>query len=148
MTNSDLIKWIRASVAEHFRTVVTPLGVSIEGQKKLTDQSDWCEIRVNGPTFTDFGVGTIVKVVINALVMTVRDESNLYAEDINVGKVVSGFSNINTFKYGNTLSDDKSFIDCLNLNSPIVVTRFGQIDPDLNVYQTTIEAEFKMIKGD
>ena len=152
-TLTSLPKWIQLSVCKHFTDIITTLHVFVEGQERRTNQkSDWCELRVDGPwlrqyTRTDLGVYTEV----NSLISTFIDDTNVAKEATNIGLVLAAFTDLTIYKYGSEVADDGSVVGCMQLlptddiRERLEIARFGQIEPEYNLLQSTIEGHYKMI---
>ena len=144
-------RWIFASIAKHFETTVPALFLYVEGApRKTNDQEDFFEVRVDGPFYTQRTRGEwYVRVEINCLLSTtLGDKKNYQTHRVNAGLVVAGFTHVITvLKYGPDVEDDESQLGCLqidNADDKIITSHFGQIEPDVELQQATIEAHYEM----
>lgn len=150
---SNLPKWIQLSALKHFTDNISDLHTFVEGQERRTNQeSDWCEIRVDGPWLKQLTrIDLEVYFEINVLVSTVIDPENFAKESINIGKVLVAFTTFNIYKYGNEVDDDSTLVGCFqmlprdDLRERLEIARFGQIDPNLNLLQATVEGHYETI---
>lgn len=147
-----IIRWIRSSLYTWFNDqlkdkitifIETTEHVDKNG-KVITNLPTWAEMRLNGPTVRPL-TKTSDKYVItmNFLIETQLTGSNVYTHDNSVGIVYSAFApTIGVFKFGN----DDSFINCFQLENAdsIVINHFGQLDVDVKLTQSTIEAQYYM----
>jgi len=151
---SDLAKWVFASVIKSFETNLDGLTMHVEGEERdLSGQTDWCELRVDGPEISEISKDLLkVSTEVNVLVATFRDRTDLYHESENIAKVVAALvDEIDIYKYGNAVGDDKSKVGCLkllpraDLRDTTKIARFGQIDPSVNMFQSTVENHYETV---
>jgi hypothetical protein len=150
----NLPKWIFLSSAKHFTDGLTGHDVYVEGTvRNLTDRSDWIEIRIDGPTIKETSHDClIVESEINILVATQKNTAGFLRHMVTVGKVANIFEDFWICKYGEDSSeDDESRLEVFRLkplddnSDKIAIANMGQIDPALNLLQTSIEGHYKMI---
>lgn len=157
--DKNLPRWIKASLIDYFVDAIEKQGklhVYIETTEHVDENGNfvtqlpaWCEIRVNGPVTTPITLTSFKHdVVINFIISTKLDKANVYAHDVNVGIVYGAFKTaINVFKLGSE-TDDQSAVGCLQLEADrkqaIMVSHFGQLDTDVKVTQSTVEAHYHM----
>lgn len=157
MINSNWPRWILASTATHFQTVCSDLHLFVEGDVRDTDKyPNYYELRVDGPYIDELSSNTYaVDCTINTLVCAVKNDSNIYTLEDNIGKVLKGFTNSFTvYQLGDTeLLDGNGdplppiVEGCMVIqpNSAISVTKFGQIRSDLRLMQAQVEASYRML---
>jgi len=153
-TRGNLAKWVFASIAKSFSENLSGLTMHIEGEERnLSGQSDWCELRIDGPKIAEISKDLLkISTEVNVLVATFRDKTTLYRESENIGKVVTAMvEHINIYKYGNQDGDDGTKIGCLkilpraDLTDATIISRFGQIDSSVNLFQTTVESHYEAL---
>jgi hypothetical protein len=157
--NENWPRWMRASMIKWFTDIIKGKGVTcyIETNEHvdkdgnyITKQDRWAEARFNGPISTPITLSTSHhQVIVNFLVSTKLDQVNAYAHDATVGIVYSAYANsIPVFKYGTGKCDDKSLLGCFQLEADdknaIQVAHFGQLDVDVKITQSIIEAHYNM----
>ena len=146
-------RWIAASVAKHFDTILSDLDVYIEGQEMPLDtDASRVEVRIDGPWYREVSKNVVqVRSEINVLVMIPKSETNLYEIYTQTGKVADAFTNIPIYKYGNEAGDDESYYGCFkilpldDLRERVEIAHFGQIDPTIKLLQATVEGHFEMM---
>jgi len=140
-------KWIKASCAKYFNdTLNSSLPMFVEGDDRPNVGSRTrCELRLDGPIITQQNpTYWILETVIDILVVTIRNNTDIYEHDANVGLVVSAFKDgITVYKYGD---DPFAEVGCLWLapqnGKDIIVSNFGQIANDTKVMQSTVEGHY------
>lgn len=157
--NENWPRWMRASMIKWFTDAIKKKGVTsyIETNEHIdangnyiTKLQRWTEARFNGPLTTPITLSTFHhQVIVNFLVSTKLDQVNAYAHDVTVGIVYSAFVNsIPVFKFGTGEDDDQSLLGCFQLEADnknaIQVAHFGQIDTDVKITQSIIEAHYTM----
>ena len=153
-------RWMKAGMLKYFVGVVQEQnGVTCyletaehidKNGNFITKLDTWAEARFNGPvttpiTETEFHHAAIV----NFLISTKLDQSNFYNHDRTVGLVYEAFINsIPIFKLGDGPDDDQSLLGCFQLEADnkfaIQVAHFGQLDVDVKLTQSIIEAHYCM----
>lgn len=148
--NDNWPRWIFASVSKHFETVLSSFKMFIEGEERdQWEESDFIELRIDGPYFREIQSGWKAKIEINILLQVVmtNDVHLIYR---NAGLIASAFTPIVVYKYGNGVDDDDSQIGCLKLvqniraNELLVISHFGKIKPDLPLLQASVEGHFEI----
>tara|TARA_Y100000034_G_C6826551_1_gene372698 strand:- start:11 stop:472 length:462 start_codon:yes stop_codon:yes gene_type:complete len=143
-------KWLLLSVMKHFTdNIDSGLHVFIEGTERNTKlQGDWAEIRINGPDIGEVSKGcNSAECVIDILVASHIDYSNPILQVTNVGKVSKWFTDITLYEYG----DGDAKIGCLkieptdNPTQRTKITNLGQIDPNLDLLQSTVVGNYKIM---
>ena len=149
--NEHWPRWIFASISKHFDANRGSLKLHIEGQYRDTrSEQDFIELRLNGPEFTELSKNYWrIRVRVNVLVQSVKNETNFHRIHTNVGIVVKAFDTINIKKYGDGVDDDDSLLGCLKLvqepgDEPVAVHHFGQVDPSTQLVQAAVEGLYEM----
>lgn len=127
----------------------------VEGQDRATSElAEYIELRVDGPYIKEQSKNLYrVDLECNVLCCAKRDEVDNHKIHRITGKVASIFtSNIPVFKFGNGPDDNSStLVGCLvrrdDKKEGIITSHFGQIDPDVNLMQATVEAHYRMEYG-
>ncbi len=149
--NPNWPRWIKASIVKAFGDqLATDLKMYVEecDRAALDGNSDFCELRVDGPTGYERSLGEWeLAVEINILVSSIRSEKDAYQLERTNGLVVQCFTNgITVFRYGNGDGDDSGEEGCLILrtdkNSGVVVSNFGA-PPDVRILQSSVEGHYK-----
>lgn len=149
--NSNWPRWIAASIHKHFLTEVTSLPIYIEGEPRSQNTvTDYAELRFDGPyAHEDSRNQWILDVEINVLIGSIPDEKDTHRIYKNEGIIAAAMKPIiKVYKYGDGINDDNLLLGCLHIkqsfNQTIFIARFGQVDPKINLLQSTIEAHYKM----
>ncbi len=151
--NPNWVRWIRASVNQHFHTIVQPSGLMLlfEGTDRRTeDQRDASELRLDGPKINEISKGYWrFDIVIDVLIKSALSDQNIYTIERDQGNVLAAFTtSISVFKYGDGIDDDQTYLGCLVLcpdyGEAIIVTNFGQVQNEVRVRQSTVEATYRM----
>ena len=141
--NKDWPRWIWASLTTYFTSKLNPL--FIEGFDRNTNaESDFYELRINGPVFHELTKDQwLITIDVNVLVTSTKDQNDAYKVHRLVGVAAEAFIKaIAVMRYGD---DPDEQIGCFALSDDgIIITNFGQIDVDVNVLQSTIEATYSM----
>ena len=142
--------WITASLNSHAESALTnKIDFYFEGADRDTAKlSSWAEIRVDGPSFTKNGSKNEYDITmeINILVSTrMGTGSQSYAPYVNSGKACLIFTDdIPIYKLGQ--NQDGTHLGCLTLTKgrreKIAVSNFGIIDPQVKIFQSSIEAHY------
>jgi hypothetical protein len=148
MNRLEISKWLFLSVAKHFTENISGITINVEGvERDLDNQKDWIEVRIDGPDISEPSQNVfIVDCRINLLVATNIDPNNLVGHFVNVGKAINAFTDFGVYRY----SDDGTLVGVMALkplqdtNDRVKVSNMGQIDPNINMSQTTVEGHFKM----
>ncbi len=152
--NENWPRWIFSSVTQHFDANLGDYDIFYEGQKRNAEQytSDLIEVRMDGPLFMQLSPTEYhAKIEINLLVQSAIDDHDFHKIHKMVGVGAAGFAvGISVFKYGDSAVDDESLIGCLDLiqdrqnREYLVVSHFGQLDPDKQVMQATVEGHYEI----
>ena len=147
--NQNWARWIFASITKHFNDNRQGLVLHIEGTHRDTNtETDLCELRIDGPWFNEVSKDYwIIRLEVNILVQVTMNDSNFHKIHTNVGIMASAFTDIEVKKYG----DDDSLLFCLQLeqkprnrsNDAIIISHFGQLDPNIKIQQATIEGHYE-----
>lgn len=153
--NKSIPKWVFLSTAKHFTDGITDITTFVEGaeERDLSGQNSWIEIRINGPDMREISKDVLViENRVNLLVAT-HFQPTAPAEHINnIGLAVENFTDYCIYKYGSADSDDRSSYGMMKLlplngNEKLEIVNMGQIDPNINLLQATVEGHFKMLIG-
>jgi hypothetical protein len=150
--DKNIVRWIRASCEAFFNTKKEniPLYFQYSGPRPKDGEHTWSEFRLDGPYIKQISATEVwYDVEINILSSTpVRPDKTFVIEDINGIWVAAFEPMISVLRYGNQPGDDKSFIGCLfrqdDTNDSVIVSRFGQANPDTKVIQSSVEAHYRM----
>jgi hypothetical protein len=134
--------------------LLTAAGIDnfIEGtSNRDLSKASYVEIRVDGPYFTERSKDDfLLTLEVNLLVQTVIDPSkNLYEHSATCGVCSGAMTTIPVYKLGNEVGDDLSQIGCLEREDEkprdhVKVNNFGQIETDVKLQQSTVEAHYKI----
>lgn len=151
MDKRNIGRWIYSSIAKHFgayATQATPL--YIEGQTPKEPTIDRAELRVNGPFFSHPVKNEwYLDVEVNLLLSCGLLEQDVYKVWAMIGQYIEAFSDsIEVFKYGDGPTDNGDSLGCLILQhdrgDDILLTHFGQVDPNVRVVQSSLNALYNM----
>jgi hypothetical protein len=152
--NENWPRWIFASVTKHFDGNLNAYEIFYEGQKRSAEnfQTDLIEVRMDGPYYLQLSKTEYnAKIEINLLAQAAIDEKDFHKIHRMVGVVATGFApGIQVFKYGNGVVDDDSLIGCLDLIQDrqnrefLVINHFGQLDPEKQIMQATVEGHYEI----
>jgi len=147
------LQWIAASIARHFATACSPLPVYSAGEIPNPNNAiTQIEIQIR-----DFEIARESKttsratVQIVAIVKTLITD-NSYKHDTDIGNALKGYSDaIPVYKYGtpDDVENTGEYLGCLQLNiddgrSSIEVLKYGKIDPTIDTYQASINAQYEI----
>lgn len=145
-----LPKWITSSIRKQFVDRVANIPVYFEEQIKTNNKETfYFECRIDGPFLTPIGTKDEFEAIVevNILINLAFDEQDtLQMQKLN-GVVASALNkSFCVYKYGTELYDTSAFFETLQLitDDNIDVSYFGQIDPTNKIYQTSVEAHYKM----
>lgn len=148
--NRNWLRWIKSSTAKHFfdRLKTNNLFCFIEGSDRRTaTHQQYAEFRIDGPYAKEINANYWqLDVEINLLVVTNRDDQDLYGHERGVGFVCETFTpGIPVWKYGDSPTD---LLGCLKLipdnREKIIVSNFGQVNVDSRMLQSTVEAHYRL----
>lgn len=152
--NENWPRWIFSSVTQHFDVNLGDYDIFYEGQKRNAEnyQTDLIEVRMDGPIFNQLGpTEWLAKIEVNLLAQSAIDDHDFHKIHKMVGVAATGFAvGISVLKYGDSIADDESLIGCLDLiqdsrsREYLVVSHFGQLDPDKQIMQATVEGHYEI----
>lgn len=155
--NPNWTRWIFASIADYLKALATDnsIPVMVEGMDDATDTfseaTDRVEIRISGPFTKQLHGEYLIYMDVNVILTSRYDgtQKNRYAILKNAGLFHGAMAqHIRTYKYGNEVGDDDSFLGCLvprsGKNDIIRVLHFGQVDPTDKLKQTVVDARYEM----
>jgi len=149
--NKNWSRWIFASVSMHFDAQRQDIPLHIEGQPRdiKQDQTGWFELRLDGPYYTESSRKLWdIYVEVNVLILAAMLDTDTHRIRRLAGIVESAFTNISVFRYGDGIEDDKSYLGCLRLlqdnNNRVKTNHFGQVEPNLNQEQASVEGHYTM----
>jgi len=153
MPDPNLAQWIFLSAAEYFREQFAAESFTyfVEGEPRATDKvKDVVEFRLDGPSSEEVSRNFwFHNIEVNILISAVKDEDLARIHRIS-GIVQHAFNTeIPVFRYGKQPGDDEGLIGCLQLRKDfreraIVLSHFGQLEPNLNILQATVEGHFRL----
>lgn len=153
-SNRHWPRWVHASIAKHFETILgNQLHLYVEGEKRQTEnQENYCELRIDGPDSNQLSPKLFkLNVTIDALIVNIKSDKNSHIHLDFVGLVLTTFTNaITVYRYGTGLDDDQTELGCLKLmpdasKDKVQVTRLGQTVPAELLQETSIEASYEML---
>lgn len=158
--DKNWLRWMRASIVDYFVGYIqreNQLHVFIdttehvdEAGNYVTKLPTWAEARFNGPFVVPITKNSFrAEVFVNFLISTKLDRTNAYDHDDNVGIVFASFINsINVFKLASDGTGATEPLGCFQLQTDhknaIMVNHFGQLDTDVKLTQSTVEAHYVM----
>ena len=150
--NENWPRWIFASVSQHFDGNLGDTEVFYEGKKRSAEnfQTDLFEFRMDGPYYLQLSKTLWeAKIEINILAQAAIDDHDFHKVHRMVGVAATAFHpGINVFKYGDGAEDDDSLLGCLQLiqnrdnREFLSINHFGQINPDQQLMQATVEGHY------
>lgn len=152
MIDSNIARWIRASVNKHFNSVLSTTSVLVENDPdkitKTKSKSNYVEVRINGP-HTSFGTQDESRQDVEVSIMcTVLLTDDLYLIDRLVGFVQAAMIGFPVKKLGDGMDDDQSQLGCLVLRSdvphPVDAIQWGQLDANNKITQSVVEGYYTM----
>ena len=151
--NLNWPRWIEASINVYFDANKPDIKMIVEAQPRDTnDKQDLFEVRLDGPDSYEVSKDYwMLDVEINILVQSIIDNINIYRHGVIIGQIAAIFTtSIPVRKCGDQPGDDDSFVGCLIIKQDvgrrdaIEISRFGQIEQNLPLEQTTIEGHYRM----
>ena len=121
--------------------------VYLEGDIRTTALlRNFAEVRLDGPDITEPSKGCFfLDVNFNLLINTKVDPEDLYAIERVIGQFQKAFTNVVLVKkLGDDPIDDGSVLGCYMLQEEIAISKFGIVEKDTRLMQTTIEARYRM----
>jgi len=150
----SLPKWVFLSCAKHFTDNLSGIATHVAGaqERNLSSQSDWIEIRIDGPDIREVSNSVyIIESEISLLVATHFSPSAPSDHAVNVGKAMAAFTDFYVYKYGEESEDTGATLEVFRLlplsnnSDRIRVANLGQIDPQIKLSQTTVAGHFRMV---
>jgi len=155
--NENLARWVFASIADYFSTIVTGINLPllVEGVDERESEKmrgDHAELRVNGPFVRELSKNYWrIWVDINILLTNMMSMSQENAYDIAQwgGTFQEAMLKpIPIYKYGSNPSDDESLIGCLTLRKSkgdsVRLIHFGQISREDRIRQAAVDGRYEM----
>lgn len=148
MSNPDnpaFTRWIRASIADHFSSLVGH--VHVEGMNRHTEDKDaWYEVRVPRiNTMKRTKSNWTIKIDIDVACCRIH-ETNAYAIDDMAGAVHARMTMaICFFQYDETLTDPILALPPMCRETDPAIQPLGEVKPDLKLYQTNVTSSYKVI---
>ncbi len=152
MSNANWPRWIYASTTKHFQAIADayPISMYIEGVERDTrNESKWLEFRMDGPQTTELSKNYFrLDIEINILWSVHLDSIDFHDQQRIFGMLVEAMTDICIHKYGEGVGDDDSLLGTLilqqDLNNPIRGNNFGQVRPDTQLVQGSVEGTYRM----
>lgn len=154
--NENWVRWVYSSIIiavqtaiDAYNTTNPTLTLYVEGRQRLPDPQPVprIELRIDGPDIIEVSSGCWnLHVEVNLLVTGIINTIDVYAQQRLMGLGTSILSNSITI---NEYGDGNSMLGCLILQTPpkgdgIIVSNFGLIESERNIFQSTVEAQYKM----
>jgi hypothetical protein len=155
--NENLARWVFASVANYFSTVVTgiDLPLLVEGVDEREPeemQEDHAELRVNGPFVRELSknywrIWVDINILLtNMMSMSQKNAYNIAQWGGTLQEVM--LEPIPIYKYGSDPGDDDSLIGCLTLRrsrgDSVRLIHFGQISREDRIRQAVVDGRYEM----
>ncbi|KKM81508.1 hypothetical protein LCGC14_1329120 [marine sediment metagenome] len=148
MSNSNWPRWLYASTSKYFQAIADayPIHMYLEGVERDTkEESKWIEFRMDGPQTREISKGYFrLDVEINILWSVHLDSTDFHEQQRILGMLIEAMTDICIHKYG----DDDSLLGTLILqqdpNNPIRGNNFGQVRPDTQLVQGSVEGTYRM----
>ena len=146
----ELARWTQLSVRKQFVERTENIPVFFEETIKQNNvETLYVELRVDGPFCNPIGTRNEYEALIevNVLINCAFDEQSTMKLYNLGGVVISALSkDFCVYKLGLNSWDDKSYFETYQLfaDDNIEMSNFGQIDPVNKIYQSTVEAHYKM----
>ncbi len=152
MSNANWPRWIYASTSKHFQAIADayPIHMYLESAERDTkNESTWLEFRMDGPQTREISKGYFrLDVEINILWSVHLNPADFHEQQRILGMLVEAMTDICIYKYGDGVDDDDSLLDTLMLrqdpNNPIRGNNFGQVRPDTQLVQGSVEGTYRM----
>jgi hypothetical protein len=141
--DSNLQRWIKASVTDYFATFFDSSAFTVDGQiRRPTQPADRFELKLNGPDISERTASEYeLSYDIRLLIISVRSSTDICKMERLKGQAVPAFAKtIPIYKYGSSPSDDQTLVGCLILRSNLSIRDFGTTDD--TVYHTAIDAHY------
>ncbi len=141
-------KWIILSVSSYVTTFFGSDYVWVQDNDKPTVlPPNRFELRYLGPDITCQTRNTFeFNLKLNCQIITAKQSSSIEQHLLRIGKAQKMLAKcITVYKLGSDLViDDRTQLNSLQLNSDIMTTPFGTIDPVSSIVRSTVEASYKM----
>lgn len=143
MINSNWSKWCYRSICKHFDSALT-IPIVYTGQPtQVTDSSNFVELRIDGPYITELSKDYFrLYYEVNILHQYTRSETNIYNRFNTLGNIQAAFTTITVY------DDEDNIVGCMTLDQDlrdrqrVQTNDFGQIDPDVDILQATVEGHY------
>lgn len=149
MLNTKWPRWIFASFSKWFYDSRNGIDFFVEGEdQKVENLSTYFEFRMNGPLMTEISKDFWrLEAVVNILVTTKQNLTNIHTHHTNVGIAASGFTKcVPMYEYGD---NDTTQFGVMELkkqdNENIVITHLGQVNPDIKAMQSMVQGYYCML---
>ncbi len=148
MIDPNIIRWMAASAAKHFKNFADAAGIPFYLNEYKGDK-EWAEFRFDGPMIEDSTIGTFsLGCTINILITCFISDNDYRIFDL-AGIFASAADNdICVFKYGDSIQDDQSLIGSLQLfpssNNRIETIHYGIIAAESQQKRSSVEANYVM----
>lgn len=148
LTNTK--RWIKASIFRELKNNTGGIPLIVEGENLTPKVKEHFELRIDGPYTKPLNGSMRLKIEVNILFSTTRDEANFYnREDIQGIAAQLLNRDFCIYKIGNTQTnseDDSTLLGVMQLctKDEIKLSDFGQIDPNVEIYQGVSEAHYEM----
>ena len=143
-------RWMTASIWKYFSENKKTVAIYFEGTERPREKGDLFELRINGPDAQQL-TKTEWKFLleVNLSYTVLRNDKDAHYVQRMQGIALTLFPYcIKVNKYGNGPSDDSSFLGVLvrkeDQKSPLQVSNFGQVDPNVIASQGTIKSLYEM----
>ena len=152
MMNPNWPRWIVASICKHVDDNRQSLPMFLEGNNHTEDQSDYIELRIDGPYTIELSHNYFrLNVEVNVLVVSSINDSDLHKIYKDCGIVLAALSKvIPVYRYGDGPDDDQTRLCCLTLVSSgdqreaLRVSHFGQMDATKPIMRSSVEGHYNL----
>jgi hypothetical protein len=146
----ELPRWTQLSVRKQFKERTENIPVFFEEQIKENNKGPlYVELRVDGPFCNPIGSRDEYEAIIevNVLIGAAFDETDTMKLHSLSGVVVAALAqDFCVYKLGPNAWDDRTFFETYQVvaDDNIEVSNFGQIDSTNRIYQSSVEAHYRM----
>lgn len=138
--------WITASIAkfcsDNLKTYGSIYLEGVDDNKKANDTR--FEIRIDGPTLNELNASvTFLEVYVNILVISRRGNKPYEHQTMVGAAMVALEQHIPIYKFGE--GQDGSYAFCLEPDSKVITTNYGEITAIENLVQSTVECEYQIL---
>jgi len=149
MYNENWPRWVFASISQYFYDNRQGIEFLVEGQvHNKTEFKDTMELRIDGPYATEISKDYWKLYSEVNVLLTSKMDLDLYRIHRNTGIVAAIFTPLQIFKYGTGPGDDQSLLGCMTLlqeyRNTIQISHFGQIEPNVELLQATVEGHYNL----